>query len=590
MSTVYVSPAGSGDRSGSSAANAKPISALDSAIQRAGAGGTVNLLADKGAYNLSGSVTVSHGGTSSAPVTIQGVSSSGAPMDITVNGTRDATWTPGEAGGNTIFKLYAGANNLVFQNMDFKNIGMAFQLGANLNNVTFQHMTADNVRYFTGTYPGGGSSVASVNGLTLRDIDVNGFSKSVVILKYDSHNILLDDVHGNSEYQDGDHFAMGVALQGTTHDVVIQNSSMANCIGKQATGDYWNGDGFTAEEGTYNIRYVNVVSSGNGDAGFDLKGDNITLDHVRSEDNERNFRFWGDNIQLINSKGIDPHHRGGTGSQAQIWVANGATVKVTGSDLSDSGSATKVVISDGGTISFSNTEIWHASSGTLTTGSGITGLTSSLIHNLSSTGLWSSNGEQYLSDSTGGSQTPTGDTTVPITKTLDGTSNSDTLAPKTADNWTVHGFAGSDKVTTLGGDDKIFGGSGADTISTAGGNDSLNGGSGADILTGGAGSDTFVFKVASESPRSAGDKIIDFVHGTDKMDLSGIDANTKVTGNDAFKFLGTSAFTGHAGELQVAHPDSTKTVILGDTNGDKVADFSVTLTGHIDLMSADFIL
>jgi serralysin len=601
MSTVYVSPTGSGDGSGSSAANAKPISALDSAIQQAGPGGTVNLLADKGAYNLSGSVTISHGGTSSAPVTIQGVNSSGAPMDITVNGTRDATWTPGEAGGNTIFKLYAGANNLVFQNMDFKNIGMAFQLGANLNNVTFQHMTADNARYFTGTYPGGGSTTADVTGLTVRDVDVNGFSKSVVILKGNYSNVLIDDVHGDSQYQDGDNFAMGVSLQGTGHNIIIKNSSMDNAIAVGATGDYTNGDGFTSERGVYNVQFINCSASGNGDGGFDLKSSHTTLTNCYAEDNKRNYRIWGTDVTIKDSVGVDPHKHvaNASGTQANIWVDSGAhNVQVIGGYYVDSGSATDVVHSDGGDIHFSGTTIWHASTGDVATGSGISGIDQSLVHSVSATGSYSTNGEQYLPS--GGTTpvpapspapTPTpSPTPTPTEKILNGTSASDTLAPTTSDHWTVNGYAGSDKITTLGGNDKIYAGAGTDTINTGSGADFIVGGAGADKITGGAGADLFVFKAASESTKSAGDVITDFAHGVDKMDLSAIDANTKVSGNDTFKFIGTSAFTGHAGELHVTHPDSTKTVVSGDINGDKVADFMVTLTGHIDLTSTDFIL
>src|SRR5207248_2487872 len=111
MTSIYVSPTGSGDKSGSSIANAKPISALDSAIAAAGAGGTVLLLADKGAYNLTGTTTISHGGIDGNPVTIKGVSSSGTAMDITINGTRDPNWVAGAAAGNEVFRLTNGANN-----------------------------------------------------------------------------------------------------------------------------------------------------------------------------------------------------------------------------------------------------------------------------------------------------------------------------------------------------------------------------------------------------------------------------------------------------------------------------------------------
>src|SRR4051812_15756356 len=289
MPNIYVSPTGSGDRSGSSVANAAPVSALDNMVQKAGAGGTVNMLADKGSYNLKGSIAISHGGTDGAPVIIHGVNSNGSSADITINGTRAASWKPGAADGNTIFKLYNGANNIDFEHMHFHNVGMAINMGGNLKNVTMGNMVADNVQYFTGNYPGGGATRADVTGVTMHDISVNGFSKSVLILKGNASGIRLNNVHGDGQYQDGDSFEMGVSLQGKVHDVIIANSSMKNCIGVRATGDYTNGDGFTSERGTYDIHLTNCKSTGNGDAGFDFKSSNTTLTGCYAEDNKRNY-------------------------------------------------------------------------------------------------------------------------------------------------------------------------------------------------------------------------------------------------------------------------------------------------------------
>jgi Ca2+-binding RTX toxin-like protein len=606
MSTVYVSPTGSGDKSGSSAANAKPVTALDSAIQQAGAGGTVNMLADKGSYNLSGSVIISHGGSATAPVKIQGVSSSGAAMDITVNGTRDPNWKASStADGNTVFKLYAGADNLDFEHMHFNNVGMAFQLGGNLKNVTLGNMYADNVQYFTGNYPGGGSATADVTGLTMHDVQVHGFSKSVLILKGNASNIKLDHVYGDGEYQDGDNFEMGVALQGTVHDVVISNTTMKNTIADiSTTGNYTNGDGFASEAGVKNVQFINCVSTGNGDGGFDLKSSQTTLTNCYAEDNKRNYRIWGSDVTIKDSVGVDPHKRvlSADGTQTNIWIASTAhNVQVVGGKYVDSGSATDVVHSDGGDVHFSGTTIWHASAGHLATGSNISGIDSSLVHSVSSTGSYSSNGEQYLGGGTSPIPTPTppppapapspspSPTPTPGDKVLNGTSSNDTLTATTSEHWTVNALAGNDKITTLGGDDTITAGGGNDVLNAGTGNDSIYGGGGKDIMTGGAGSDMFIFKHLGESTKLAGDTITDFTHGADKMDLSVIDANNKVSGNNAFTFLDQHAFTGHAGELRVDHTDSTKTVVQADVNGDKVIDFQVTLTGHVDLTTSDFI-
>ena len=40
---------------------------------------------------------------------------------------------------------------------------------------------------------------------------------------------------------------------------------------------YWNGDGFAAEEGVYDLLLATPVASGNTDAGYDLKAASVRL-------------------------------------------------------------------------------------------------------------------------------------------------------------------------------------------------------------------------------------------------------------------------------------------------------------------------
>lgn len=117
----------------------------------------------------------------------------------------------------------------------------------------------------------------------------------------------------------------------------------------------------------------------------------------------------------------------------------------------------------------------------------------------------------------------------------------------------------------------------------------LHGGSGADTLTGGAGADWFFYAAVSESGTTAGtrDLITDFMGGEDFLDLSLIDANLLATGNQAFNFFGTNAFSGSAGELRHEHAGGN-TILMGDRDGDSVADFSIELVGLHDLTIYDF--
>jgi serralysin len=138
----------------------------------------------------------------------------------------------------------------------------------------------------------------------------------------------------------------------------------------------------------------------------------------------------------------------------------------------------------------------------------------------------------------------------------------------------------------------LKGGGGRDALVGGAGNDTLIGGTGIDTLTGGGGADIFVFAAGDSSAASGQhDLITDFASGTDKIDLSGIDAVSGTTGIiDAFNFLGTAAFDGKSGELDYFF-DSVRgdTVVQGDTNGDKIADFAIDLTGNIALTASDLL-
>lgn len=628
MPDTYVSPTGSGDKSGSSPANAAPISALDSMVQKAGAGGTVNLLADKGAYNLTGSITLKHGGADGAPVTIHGVNSDGSPANITVNGSRDPNWgTSHGADGNTIFKLYAGASNLDFEHINFNNVGMAFNIAADLKNITFGKMHADNVRYFAGNYPGGGSSMANVTGLTLHDIDVHGFSKSVLILKGDAHGIRVNNVLGDGEYQDGDAFEMGISLQGTVHDVVISNSTMKNCIAVGATGDYTNGDGFVTERGNYDISYINCTATGNGDGGFDLKSSNTTLTDCYSEDNKRNYRIWGDNVTLNNDIGLDPHKRvaGVSGTQCNLWVSSEATnVVVNGGSFIDSGSATHAISNEGGSLTLNGVTIVHAVGGTLLDGGSHThGLDTSLVTSVSPTGSFSIDGHILIppvsggtssdggsaapgpvagtgsdagagstptgSDSGGGStttsgsvdgtvgQTPSPVTTATPGQAWAGTSASDTYHAADTSNWSLVGHAGNDL---------LYGNAG---------NDTLDGGAGIDRMFGGAGDDTYMVRDATdyayEQAGAGTDTVIASVSaalranienltltGTSDLSARGNELANVLSGNDAanhlFGLAGDDTLVGGGGRDILDGGTGSDTLRGGSDNDIYVVDSS----------------
>jgi len=159
-------------------------------------------------------------------------------------------------------------------------------------------------------------------------------------------------------------------------------------------------------------------------------------------------------------------------------------------------------------------------------------------------------------------------------------------------NDTIIGNGSVNQLNGFNGNDSLDGATGHDLLDGGAGNDLLHGGSAMDQLTGGAGADTFIFVTTTESPSTpAGrDLITDFSHAQgDKIDLSLIDANTGVAGDQAFTYIGAGLFTGVAGQLHSWY-DAGKTIVSGDVNGDKLADFAIALTGILTPVAGDFVL
>src|SRR5262249_21186760 len=108
-------------------------------------------------------------------------------------------------------------------------------------------------------------------------------------------------------------------------------------------------------------------------------------------------------------------------------------------------------------------------------------------------------------------------------------------------------------------------------------------GAGTDTLTGGLGDDTFVFATAAEAGNGATRDVITDVEGVgvaggDVIDVSGIDANTGVAGDQAFTFIGAAAFTA-AGQLHyVQDTVNHLTILEGNVNAGLGADFQIALS------------
>jgi Ca2+-binding RTX toxin-like protein len=201
--------------------------------------------------------------------------------------------------------------------------------------------------------------------------------------------------------------------------------------------------------------------------------------------------------------------------------------------------------------------------------------------------IWGGNGNDTLAGGSGadilsgGAGTDTADYTasqsaVTVDLTLGTGSGGDASGDQLSSIENVTGSAFNDQLTGSNGDNQLSGGAG---------NDRLTGGLGKDIFSGGDGADNFVFKTVQDSAPGHEDQIVDFTSAQgDHIDLSGIDANTKVAGDEAFGYIGSAAFSGVAGQLRYADH-----FLEGDVNGDGTADIRIHVNAA-SLTHNDFIL
>ena len=152
-------------------------------------------------------------------------------------------------------------------------------------------------------------------------------------------------------------------------------------------------------------------------------------------------------------------------------------------------------------------------------------------------------------------------------------------------NITTNDLTGTD------GDDILTGTSNSETIRGLNGNDTLIGGQGSDRLIGEGGKDIFKYSDPNESqPGTNSRDNVSLNRGFDRIDLSEIDANLNLSGNQSFNFVGTSSFDGVSGQVRY---DALDNVIQAEIQGDgnRTVDLEIqSSVGFSSLSASDFIL
>jgi Ca2+-binding RTX toxin-like protein len=133
--------------------------------------------------------------------------------------------------------------------------------------------------------------------------------------------------------------------------------------------------------------------------------------------------------------------------------------------------------------------------------------------------------------------------------------------------------------------DMIVGSDMANTLNGGNGNDRIDGGLGKDRLLGGKGNDVFVFGSVNDSLQGMQDQIFDFARG-DRIDLSGIDANMGLAGDQRFHLGGDGA---HAGDIMVMYNAAKNVTVLNlHVDDNNTVDAVIWLSGnHTNLTAND---
>lgn len=449
MPTMYISPTGSGNGSGADWDNAARLTDLNAMINSAGPGNKVLLRADQGAYAMNSIVGVTSGGAVGASVTVMGVDGNGNAMNAQIVGSRTAPYDVNGNKGIEVFRLLEGADHLNFQHISFANIGAgAFRVGAPISDLTIGNMEATNVQRFFEDYVSSGRSDATITGLTIHDVSIFGYSKGAIRVQYDSSDVLIRDVIGNSDHQDGDMFAIGLEFDGTAHDALVQRVEMYNSKDTYSPG-YWNGDGFVTEGGNYDIAFENVVATGNTDGGFDLKSQTTTISGVISLDNARDFRLWDFAAAIDNVIAGETNLHGGSNLPASVWIRRGASDIIRDGFFLESNPTTPIFDLRNGNQTLTLQDVY----------------TSGAI----------------VAAATGGSTVET----LP-------NSGATVYRPGTAGDETLSGGSGRDILYAAAGNDRLDGAEGSDQLIGGDGDDRLDGGAGDDLMVGGKDDDTYL--------------------------------------------------------------------------------------------------
>lgn len=274
--------------------------------------------------------------TSTTRIRIRGMrpygTTQGWPEKATIIGNRTAPWPVpylgGGVAGGTLFEFGAGSKHTTVENLIIMNHDIAVKLNhADNAGIHVQDCEFINVR----------AGVSTLNGLTtglrVRRVMIAGFTLYGLHVSGTVNDVVFEDVNIyqlNHDDNDIGNSPTGVILDVACNNIRVRRVRAYGGFDKRLDANYWQGEGFSAEEDCYNIVWEDCYASDWTDAGWDIKSSNSTLLRCVAERNKRNFRLWPQSVAgqagtylLEDCVSRYPIYRGGSGTSAHLWVGAG---------------------------------------------------------------------------------------------------------------------------------------------------------------------------------------------------------------------------------------------------------------------------
>ncbi|MDQ8187728.1 fibronectin type III domain-containing protein, partial [Pelagicoccus sp. SDUM812002] len=355
----YVTPTGAGAQDGSDWSNAYDEDQIENLLNSSVPGDRV--LLGSGTYTVS-PIDITTSGVAGSPKALEGVDTGGGlPL---FQGTFDV-----KNNANYTFLEFPGAahyweiKNLRFKDQPFvigmKRSGTTDTLRTN---ILFENLHFDTIEDAIRLY--------NTSEILVKDCTVIRHTKKAFRIGDYSSFVTFDscftDCNGGDLSFPSRPIPNGFAGDDTDGQPIIHDITFIDCVAinngyNQSSSQYWNGDGFSTERGTYNVFYIRCKAYGNNDGGFDNKASYITYQDCVSAGNSRGYRHWADNGQMFNSLAAFNHKKGGTGSSYGLWVSgNGGELTVDYSTMHGGGHG--ITVENGSSVTVSDSILSTTSS------------------------------------------------------------------------------------------------------------------------------------------------------------------------------------------------------------------------------------